>query len=178
MSTDVNKESERPFISFEEATEYLEHMCAVLRVRHLSYWSLSLSDGLPDQVTWIATYDPSYMSYYMGHYTPLGDPAFEARGQDGEIIDWAEFSAHDEAAKDIHRAAARYGIGSFGLSYPFNQGVERSIMFSVNVDCDSSSWPAEKERIMGAFCGLARVFHSRAKALVESRLISLAATAA
>ncbi len=166
-----NKISGDEFASFEEATQFLEQMCSVLRVRHLSYWSLSLSEGLPDEVTWIATYDPAYMNFYMGHYTPLGDPAFDSAGGDREIIDWADFSANDESAQAMHRAAAKYGIGKFGLSYPFSDGPKRSIMFSVNADCAAAEWPDEKRRIMDSFCGFARYFHSRAKSLVESRNI-------
>ena len=94
-----------------------------------------------------------------------------AAGGEESLIDWADFSAGDRSAQDIHEAAAKYGIGNFGLSYTFSDGAYRSIMFSVNAECDAAGWPGEKQRIADAFWGLSRYFHSRVKHLVESRLI-------
>ena len=169
MPFNVRHESNESFSSFEEATQYLEKMCRVLGVRHLSYWSLSIADGLPDQVTWIATYDPAYMSHYMNTYTPLGDPAFEQAEAKPVVIDWSELNAHDGTASKIQNQAARYGIAKNGLSYPFRDGFSRHIMFSVNVDCSDADWPREKERVIGVISGLAHHFHMRAKPLVEAR---------
>jgi len=166
MSVDPRKESHAPFVSFDEATQYLETMCGIFGVRHLSYWSLSLKDALPDEVTWIATYDPAYMSHYMRNYTPVGDPAFES--MDG-LIDWADSSAGNPELGAMHRAAAKYGIAKHGVSYAFREGLDRAIMFSVNIECDDAQWPVEKERILGVFRGFAHYFHSRARPLVESR---------
>ena len=64
---DLAKEPKSPFASFEEATRYLESACARMHVNHLSYWLVSTVDGTLDQVTWIATYDPAYMSHYMAN---------------------------------------------------------------------------------------------------------------
>lgn len=169
MQFDPKHEPREAFASFEEATQYLEKMCRVFMVRHFSYWSLSLSGGLPDQVSWIATYDPAYMAHYMGNYTPLGDPAFENGGAKPGVIDWSELNATDGTALAIQEAAARYGIARHGLSYHFKDGPNCNIMFSVNVDCLDVQWPEEKARIIGAFCGFAYYFHSRARQLVEAR---------
>lgn len=166
------------FVSFEGATEYLEQACTRFGVRHLSYWYLSLEDGLPDQVTWIATYDPNYMRHYMSTYTPLGDPVFEAEELDGKVIDWSEFSAGDATAQSMHAAAAKYGIGRYGLSYRFTDGPECKIMFSVNANCSGDEWPVEQTRILAWFGGFARNFHRRAKAMVEARQSGRHATAA
>lgn len=177
MGADVlfepRNESREPIVSFEEATQYLERMCRVFRVKHFSYWSLSLVGGLPDQVTWIATYDPSYMSHYMNHYTPLGDPAFDGNGhQPAGVIDWTELNAMDDTARAIQEAAFRYGIARHGLSYHFKDGPDRNIMFSVNVDCPDRGWPEEKARIIGAFCGFAHHFHNRVRHMVEARRVA------
>lgn len=169
MNFEPRTEPKEAFASFEGATVYLEKMCRVFMVRHFSYWSLNLSHGMPDQVTWIATYDPAYMAYYMGRYTPLGDPAFESGGARPGVIDWAELNAQDPTALEIQQAAARFGIAKHGLSYHFKDGPDRNIMFSVNVECLDNQWPDEKTRIIGAFCGFAYYFHSRARQLVESR---------
>ncbi len=172
MCFEPRNEPREPFSSFEEATQYLEKMTKIFMVRHFSYWSLSLLHGQPDQVTWIATYDPNYMAYYMSHYTPLGDPAFEAaagKGGKAIMIDWSEPSAINETTTAMKQAAARYGIAPRGLSYHFKDGPARNIMFSVNVDCLASQWSDEKARIIGGFCGFAHYFHGRARPLIESR---------
>ncbi len=169
MCFDPRREPREAFTSFEEATQYLEKMARIFKVRHFSYWSLSLLHGQPDQVTWIATYDPAYMAYYMGHYTPLGDPGFESHGAKQGVIDWSELNAADPTALKIQEAAARFGIAKNGLSYHFTEGPLRNIMFSVNVDCLPSQWADEKARIIGGFCGFAHHFHARARLLVETR---------
>ena len=58
---DLANELRSAFATFEEATHYLEDVCARLKVNHLSYWLVDSIDGMPDQVTWITAYDPSYM---------------------------------------------------------------------------------------------------------------------
>ncbi|MCB1377153.1 MAG: autoinducer binding domain-containing protein [Alphaproteobacteria bacterium] len=169
--TQFNSKSEpsESFSSFEDATQYLEKMCRVLGVRHLSYWSLSLVDGLPDQVTWISTYDPAYMAHYMSTYTPLGDPAFDEGQDKPHVIDWSELNAVNGTTQRMQAQAARYGIAKHGLSYPFHDGMTRQIMFSANIDCSDGDWPREKARIIGIFCGFAHYFHARAKPLVDAR---------
>ena len=157
------------FASFTDATEFLEKSCRRFRVRHLSYWSVSLADGLPDQVTWIATYDPAYMSLYMGRYTPVGDPAFEAANTGGAVIDWAEFSKDDHTAQAMHATAAKHGISKHGLSFPIKVGNSRLVLFSVNCDCNDAQWPAEKARILEFLGPFANYFHRRASYMVESR---------
>jgi hypothetical protein len=169
MCFEARREPKEAFTSFEEATQYLEKMTRIFSVRHFSYWSLALAQGQPDQVSWIATYDPASMAYYMSHYTPLGDPAFESAAGKAIMIDWAEPSAINETTTAMKTAAARYGIGRNGLSYHFTDGPDRTIMFSVNVDCPAAQWPAEKARIIGGFCGFAHYFHGRVGPLVESR---------
>ena len=169
MSFNAKKESAGLFTSFEEATQYLERMCRVLGVKHISYWSLSVVDGMPDQVTWIATYDPGYMAHYMGQHTPLGDPAFEQALERSQVIDWTELNASDAIAEKIQSQAVRFGIARHGLSYPFRDGSSRHIMFSVNIECSDADWPREKSRVTAMFCGFARYFHERARPLVDSR---------
>lgn len=157
------------FASFSDATEFLEKSCRRFGVRHLSYWSVSLEDGFPDQVTWIATYDPAYMSHYMGHYTPVGDPAFEAANSGGGVIDWDEFSKDDKTAQAMHAAAAKYGISNHGLSLPIKVGQSRLVLFSVNCDCSDAQWPAEKARVLEFLGTFTQYFHGRASYMVESR---------
>jgi hypothetical protein len=162
-------ESASSFASFSDATEFLEKSCRRFGVRHLSYWCVSLEDGLPDEVTWIATYDPAYMSLYMGRYTPVGDPAFEAANSGGSVIDWAEFSRDDATAQAMHAAAAKYGISKHGLSFPIKVGNSHLVLFSVNCDCDDANWPVEKARLLEFLGPFARYFHERVRHMVEMR---------
>jgi len=173
MLVDENLRLDTPFVSFAEATHYLEQMCKEYRVRHLSYWSLEMADGLPDQVSWIATYDPAYMSHYMARFTPLGDPAFEPGER--RLIDWDDLNATADVAEEIQREAEHFGIGRHGLSYQFNDGLSRTIMFSANVGCKADEWPAERQRVSLGLPAFARHFHERVKAMVDARRISDAA---
>lgn len=157
------------FASFSDATEFLEKSCRRFGVRHLSYWCVSLEDGLPDQVTWIATYDPAYMSHYMGRYTPVGDPAFEAADSGGKVIDWAEFNRDDATAQAMHATAAKHGIFKHGLSFPIKVGNSHLILFSVNCDYSDANWPDEKARLLEFLGAFADYFHGRARHMVESR---------
>lgn len=170
MCFEARREPREAFTSFEEATQYLEKMARIFQVRHFSYWNLALAHGQPDQVTWISTYDPAYMAYYMNHYTPLGDPAFEAAQGKACMIDWSEPSAVNLTTDAMKEAASRFGVARNGLSYHFTDGPDRSIMFSINVDCPPEKWAAEKARIIGGFCGFAHYFHGRVRPMVESRL--------
>ena len=172
MCFDPKREPREAFTSFEEATQDLERMAQVFGVRHFSYWSLSLFHGQPDEVSWIATYDPAYMAYYMSHYTPLGDPGFETNAAKTGMIDWSEPSAINPTTDAMKDAAARFGIARHGLSYHFSDGPMRNIMFSVNVDCLDGQWAPEKARIIGGFCGFAHHYHKRAAQLVESRRLA------
>ena len=163
---DMKLEPTAPFASFEEATVYLEGMCRRMGVRHLSYWCVSLDNGSPDQVTWISTYDPAYMTQYMHNMTPLGDPAFE---MESPLIDWADVISDGESMRTMQLTAAKYGITKYGLSYPMADGDTRRIMFSVNVNCRDADWESEKSRLANPLRLLAQYFHCRAKPLVESR---------
>jgi hypothetical protein len=156
----------RPFGSFTEATERLERICRELSVRHLSYWCVGYSDGSPDQVTWIATYDPAYMNHYMSTYTPLGDPVFK---MDAEIVDWAKVNAADPAAQAMQDQASRYGIARNGLSHHFTDADGLFVMFSVNVDSSEADWPWRRDALIEPIKALARVIHQRARPLVKSR---------
>jgi hypothetical protein len=159
----------RPFSSFQEATERLERLCRELSVRHLSYWCVSDTDGSPDQVTWIATYDPAYMHHYMSNYTPLGDPAFAIAS---EVVDWAEINAADKAAQAMQDQAARYGIASNGFSYHFRDEEGLHVMFSVNVDSAKADWPWRRNALLEPIKNLAHVIHQKAKPLVMSRRVA------
>ena len=79
------------FKNFEEATVQLERAAERAGVKHLSYWYLQFLDGIPDQVIWVATYDPIYMSQYMKKFTPMGDPVMGRVMDESVTIDWTEW---------------------------------------------------------------------------------------
>lgn len=159
----------RPFGSFVEATDWLERLCRKLSVRHLSYWCMGFADGSPDQVSWIATYDPAYMNHYMSTYTPLGDPVFELKA---EIVDWAKVNAADPAAQAMQDQASRYGIARNGFSYRFTDDSGLFVMFSVNVDSAEADWPWRRDALIDPIKALAHVVHQRVTPLVQSRRLA------
>ena len=127
---DLALEPKSAFASFEEATHYLEDVCARMKINHLSYWLVHSIDGTPDQVTWVATYDPAYMSFYMANYTPLGDRGFEIAITENLVLDWA---GDDPSGQDLLPTAHKYGITKYGISFPLRDGEFGDVMFSVNV---------------------------------------------
>ena len=84
-----------------------------MKVNHLSYWLVHSIDGTPDQVTWITTYDPAYMSFYMANYTPLGDSSFESAIAENHVLDWAE---DDSTKQELLPTAMKYGLAKYGIS--------------------------------------------------------------
>ncbi len=175
MSTDeldLANEPKAAFASFEEATRYLEQCCARFNILHLSYWLLSNVDGTPDQVTWIATYDPAYMSHYMMTYTPLGDPTFEASIAEHVFHDWDEVLGDDKMMQNLLPVATKYGITRYGVSIPLQDGNFGDILFSVNVKSSPDEWTLLRHDLVAKFRPFAHYFHQRAKPLIASRKVS------
>ena len=165
----LSDESKAPFLSFDEATNYIESACARMKVNHLSYWLVSTVDGTPDQVSWIATYDPAYMSYYMANYTPLGDPMFESSITENTIIDWSEWLPTDPVSQHMLPTAMKYGITKYGISIPLMDGEFGNVLFSVNVESSDAEWQELKLKLVAKLRPFAVYFHQRAKILIESR---------
>ncbi|MDP1702270.1 MAG: autoinducer binding domain-containing protein [Aestuariivirga sp.] len=163
---DLANESRSAFATFEEATHYLEDVCARLKVNHMSYWLVHSIDGTPDQVTWITTYDPSYMSFYMENYTPLGDRGFEISIAEDLVMDWA---GDDPSGQDLLPTAHKYGITKYGISFPLRDGDFGDVMFSVNVKSNDAEWELLQEDLVAKFRPFAVYFHARAKPLIQSR---------
>ena len=161
-----------PFGSFEEATRYLEQACAGMNVNHLAYALISSLGGAPDLLAWIATYDPAYMSYYMEHYTQLGDPVYEIAFATNAVIDWAEMVARDSVSQELEPVAARYGITRYGISIPLEDSDFGNVLFSVNVKSNDAEWPAVRARLVERFRPLAHYFHGRIKPLIELRKLA------
>jgi hypothetical protein len=157
------------FTSFEEATHYLEQACVRMEVNHLAYTLMHSIDGTPDQVSWIATYDPAYMNHYMEYYTQLGDPTFEIAFADDSIVDWVELLSLDSMWQELLPVAARYGMTKYGISIPLKDGDFGNVLFSVNVKSNDEEWKLLRDSLVATFHPFAAYFHGRVKPLIESR---------
>ena len=169
VDPDFTTEPTGAFASYDEATRYLEQVCAGMNVSHLAYALMRSIGGTPDLMAWVATYDPAYMSYYMEHHTQLGDPAFEAAFANNSVIDWAEMVARDPMSQELQPVAARYGITKYGVSIPVMDGDFGNVLFSVNVKSNDEAWPAVQGSLVQRFRPFAHYFHGRIKPLIESR---------
>jgi hypothetical protein len=165
----ISGESTSAFTSFEEATHYLEWACARLEVNHLAYSLVHSIDGTPDQISWIATYDPAYMSYYMEHYSHLGDPSVDTAFANNRIVDWAELLSSDSMWQDLFPMASRYGITKYGVSFPLKDGDFGNVLFSINVKSNDIDWPDVRNDLLRKFRPFAVDFHRRIKPLIQSR---------
>lgn len=166
MQFDPFLERSGAFLSTREATDTLDRAAKSFGVAHLSYWYVSYLDGAPDDVTWIATYSPEYMSYYMSKYTPLGDPAFEGSVLGPFVTDWADVRDTDETTRAIHAQAKRFGIARHGFSFPFLDRANGTVLFSANVESSDAQWPARRVELAPQIHLYAHHFHRRARSLV------------
>lgn len=162
-------EPKNAFISFEEATHYLERVCARLEVNHLAYSLVHSIDGTPDQISWIATYDPAYMSYYMEHYSHLGDPSVDIAFANNRVVDWAELLSSDSMWQELFPMATRYGITKYGVSFPLKDGDFGDVLFSINVKSNDKDWIGVRDNLLKKFRPFAFYFHGRIKPLIQSR---------
>ncbi len=155
-----------PFRSFDEATAHLEQTALLAGVRHLSYWFLNFHGETNDDVVWISTYDPQYMSDYMNNFTPLGDPAIEDLLDQDKIIDWQEWKRNDPTCADLHTMAKNYGITEYGTSIAFRDLNMGTVVFSVNVDSTDAEWNTQRALITERFQPFAHLFHERMRTLL------------
>ena len=156
-----------PFHSVEEATAHLVHSAPVENVRHLSYWYLQYVDGAPDQVIWVATYDPTYMSLYMSNFTPMDDPVIN-RVMDNKFVDWAEWIDVDQVAQTVDPVMSRYGITKYGISLPLPAPGEDKIIFSACIDSNDVDWPYQRASLARRMVVFANEFDNRMRHLVRA----------
>ena len=155
----------QPFKTFEEASNYLGVQARLAEVLHLSFWYLQFEDGVPDLVIWVSTYDPEYMTYYMHHFTPLGDPVINSV-MENHFVDWAEWFQGDEVANDVVRIAAKYGLTKYGISMPLQAPGQDKIIFSLCTNSDDQQWPALRSVLAKRFRPMAEAFSTRLKPLI------------
>jgi Autoinducer binding domain len=155
------------FRSVGDATQFLIRTAEEEGVAHLSYWYLQYRDGTPDQVIWVATYDPAYMSHYMSHFTPLADPVL-GTVMENKYVDWAEWFGVDHLAQAIYEQAERHGISKFGLSMPLAAPGEDKIIFSVNVQSDDARWPEQRSSLVQRFRPFAQKFDESMRPLLAA----------
>ncbi len=157
-----------PFLSIEDATSFLIAQVEGMGVQHLSYWYLQYSGGTPDQVIWIATYDPAYMSYYMRHFTPVSDPVISSVMND-KYVDWAEWFENDDLAQQVAELAPRYDITKYGISIPLPADGDDKIIFSACMKSDDQAWPRQRAALARNLLPFANVFDQRMRPLIQSQ---------
>jgi Autoinducer binding domain len=157
-----------PFASYEQATRFLEETVDRAGVKHLSYWYLRITDGVPDDVVWVATYDPAYMSHYMTTYTPMGDPVLEGTLEEDRVLDWSEWMKSDGVSQQIYSVAKNYGLTRWGISIPFHVDVGGTAVFSVCIDSNDDEWPSARSILAARFRSFAYEFHNRMRPLLLS----------
>lgn len=156
-----------PFRSFEEATLHLRETASRGDVRHLSYWFLNFQNENRDDVVWLSTYDPGYMSAYMKEYTPLGDPGINELLDKERVIDWPESIRTDPVCRKLYQTASHYGISKYGVSFTFSDPTGGNIIFSVNADHQIADWDAERSLIVERYNPFAHDFHARMRPLLH-----------
>jgi hypothetical protein len=161
----LRSKSSSSFLSVEDATNYLLDHDGQLGVSHLSYWYLQYSEGLPDQVIWVATYDPDYMSYYMQHFTPVNDPVIASVMED-KYVDWSEWLSSDELAQEVAVIAPRYGITEFGISIPIAASGQDKVIFSACMKSSKEDWPKDRTNLARRLLPFADQFHRRMQNLI------------
>jgi hypothetical protein len=156
-----------PFKSVQEATSFLTAFAKQEGIAHLSYWYLQYVEGTPDQVIWVATYDPAYMSLYMSKFTPLDDPVISSV-MDDKYVDWAEWWDHDALAQAVNDIVARYGITKYGFSMPLPAPGQDKIIFSLCTRSNDAEWPALRGALARRFMPFAQNFDARMRHLVDA----------
>ena len=162
-----NSGKQTPFNSVQEATSFLIAYAKQEGVAHLSYWYLQYQEGTPDQVIWVATYDPAYMSLYMSKFTPLDDPVINSVMND-KYVDWAEWWDHDSLAQAVNPIVARYGITKYGLSMPLPAPGDDKIIFSLCTRSNDQEWPTLRGVLARRFLPFAQNFDARMRHLVDA----------
>lgn len=165
-------ETLNPFGTLDESTDFLRQARDRYDVLNLSYWFLGSSADVPDQMTWLSTYDAEYMAHYMREYTPVRDNAFNIGFRRLLPLDWAEVRDNDETVQTIHEVAERYGIGRHGISFPIRDTSFGDAMFSVNFECEDRHWQEVRNQIVSGFHLFAHYYHLRMKDIVAGRSVS------
>jgi Autoinducer binding domain len=160
------------FSSFVDATQYLEQVCERMNVNHLAYALMDADGETQELLSWIATYDPAYMSYYMENHTQLGDPAFDIAFANNAVIDWTEMLERDPITQELLPMAARYGITKYGISIPLTDVNFGNVLFSVNVKSNDEDWPVIRDGLADRFRPVAHHFHLRVRPLIELRKLA------
>ncbi|WP_373503486.1 helix-turn-helix transcriptional regulator [Aestuariivirga sp.] len=141
-------------------------------VLNLSYWFLGASPELPDRMTWLSTYDESYMAIYMRDYTPLKDKAFQICFQRLLPLDWDEVRSTEQSVQDIHDVAEQYGVGRHGISIPIRDPGVGDAMFSINFECEDRHWLEVRQQLVNNIHLFAHYYHLRMKGVIAARPVT------
>ena len=161
-----------PFSNMSESGAFLRSARDRFGVLNLSYWFLGASPELPDQMTWLSTYDESYMAIYMRDYTPLKDKAFQVCFQRLLPLDWDEVRSTEESVQHIHEVAEQYGVGRHGISIPIRDPGVGDAMFSINFECEDRHWLEVRQQLVNNIHLFAHYYHQRMRSVIATRPVS------
>jgi DNA-binding CsgD family transcriptional regulator len=161
-----------PFSDMSESGTFLQSARDRFGVLNLSYWFLGSSPELPDQMTWLSTYDESYMAIYMRDYTPLKDKAFQICFQRLLPLDWDEVRSTEQSVQHIHEVAEQYGVGRHGISIPIRDPGIGDAMFSINFDCEDRHWLEVRQQLVNNIHLFAHYYHLRMRGVIATRPVT------
>ena len=166
---DIFNASLSPFASMAESTAFLQTARDRFGVLNLSYWFLGASREVPDRMTWLSTYDESYVKIYMRDYTPMKDRAFQVCFQRLLPLDWDDVRNTDESVKHIHDVAEQFGVGRHGISIPIRDSGVGDAMFSINFECEDHHWNEVRQKLVNSIHLFAHYYHMRMKDVIAAR---------
>lgn len=169
---DIFTATQSPFGGLEESAAFLRQARDRFGVLNLSYWFLGASSAVPDRMTWLSTYQESYVNIYLRDYSPLKDRAFQHCFHRLLPLDWAELRRSDETVAHIHDVAERHGVGRHGISIPIREPGVGDAMFSINFDCDDAQWQDVRHQLVNGAHLFAHYYHLRMKGVIDSRPVS------
>jgi DNA-binding CsgD family transcriptional regulator len=169
---DIFSATQEPFADSRESADFLRTARDRFGVLNLSYWFLGASNDLPDRMTWLSTYDESYMAIYMREYSPLKDRAFQICFRTLLPLDWAQLRNSDETVQHIHETAEQFGVGRHGISIPIRDPGVGDAMFSINFECDDRLWEKLRQELVNSIHLFAHYYHLRMKNVLAARPVS------
>lgn len=169
---DIFNASLAPFANAGESADFLRSARDRFGVLNLSYWFLGASPEIPDRMTWLSTYDESYMALYMRDYTPLKDRAFQICFQRLLPLDWDEVRNSDRTVQHIHEIAEQYGIGRHGISIPIREPGVGDAMFSINFECEDRHWAEVRQDLVNNIHLFAHYYHLRMRGVIAAQPVT------
>lgn len=150
--------------SASKPVELLKAMNELRRIyglAHVTYTGLRMPDLCDAEPCLIVTYPDEWIARYRRENLSRIDPVYVASRTKFLPIDWHSLDQQSPDARYLFSEAARYGIGSTGMSFPMRGPDGDAGAFSFTANVDPEDWAAFKAKNQSeiAFAGL--YFHER-----------------